>query len=115
MAALESEKSARIGWNATLSCEMSLYILNDSDFQWRFQDQLIISNFEKYTISYSDSKERDSQKGGANSQYNRLLTLSIFAMEASDVGNYTCFVSGTDQSATIQLSVNHSSELTAGK
>lgn len=107
--AVELKRSARIGREATLSCEMSLYIRNDSDFQWRFGDQ-IITDSKKYGIAYTNSRERDSQK--VRAQSNRLSTLTIFSMEVSDEGNYTCFVSGTEESATIQLTVDHSPEPT---
>lgn len=93
------------GAKADLFCEMNDYIRPDSEFRWRRGSQLISAN-DKYGIEYCDGLPMRAQNGGSSLAPSRFSTLTIFLVEESDEGTYTCFVEGSDASADVQLIVN---------
>ena len=87
-----------------LSCEMSQYIHPDGDLWWYRGGQRLDITQSKYSIGYRNGTKL-AQNGGSNVTTSRVSVLTISQLTSSDSGVYTCRLSGTDQSGTINLRV----------
>ena len=89
-----------------LTCEMSGFIRPDESLTWEGPDgQIIMSGI---SFSNNASSPQAAADGSAFLVPSRISTLVISNPVASDSGNYTCRVSDTLQSVTIELFVNGS-------
>ena len=96
--------NASEGSSPALSCEMEGYIHSDSDFQWRRGDQ-ITANTSKHIITYNEGFSDMARNGGSELVSSRTSSLQITDIDESDAGQYTCFVLGTEEAATVQLRI----------
>ena len=99
-----------------LTCEMSGFIRPDESLTWEGPDGRIIMSGNSF-LNNASSPEAAAD-GSDDLVPSRISTLVISNPVASDSGNYTCRVSDTLQSVTIELFVNGSVTLdpmTSGK
>ena len=96
--------NASEGSSPVLTCEMNGYIHPDSDFQWRRGDQ-IIANTSKHIITHNKGFSDRARNGGSELVSSRTSSLQVTDIDESDAGQYTCFVLGTEEAATVQLGI----------
>ena len=90
-----------VGENVSLSCEMSGYLRNDSDFVWMKGNETVMDK----DIVITDGTPMRGQIGGINPVSSRVSTLTIPDVRESDEGVYTCLVKGAGVEATVALNV----------
>lgn len=95
---------AMAGAKGALNCEMTRYIRPDSTFLWRRLDEVFESS-GRFEITYNTLADGRAQNGGDSLTFSRISSLQITSLDESDSGTYTCFVSGTDVSADVELVV----------
>ena len=87
-----------------LSCEMRAFIQPDSSLIWDGPGgRRITGGMEKYQITFSDGAPEQAVNRTIELVPSRVSTLTIFSLEPSDAGNYTCSVTGTDQAVSVNL------------
>ena len=92
-----------------LSCEMRAFIRPDSFLIWEGPDGWRITDgTEKYQITFSDGSPEQAVNRTIELVPSRVSTLTIFNLEPSDAGDYTCSVMGTDQAVSINLIMTES-------
>ncbi len=89
-----------VGGSVTLYCVMSRYLRPDTNFLWR-KDNEVITSRGRFSVMYSNLG-RDAGQMGVKT-FSRGISLTIANIEPSDTGNYTCFVNGTESSASVVL------------
>ena len=99
--------NASEGSSPVLTCEMTGYIHPDSDFQWRRGDDIIIST-DEHRITYVEGFSDMARNGGSELVSSRTSSLQITDVDESDADQYTCFVRGTEEAATVQLRIGPS-------
>ena len=83
---------------------MNGYLHPDENFQWRRRGQVISEN-EKYNITFVDGFPGQGQNGGNDVVSSKISALTTRNVESSDEGIYTCFISGTAEAANLELIV----------
>ena len=96
--------------NISLSCEMSLYLHPDADLQWFRERQLITTDNERHTITYTNGSKL-GQFGETKLGPSRISTLVISEPHLFDSANYTCAIRNTEHSQDIQLTVESAGTL----
>ena len=87
-----------------LSCEMSAFIRPDSFLIWEGPGgRKITGGTKKYQITFSNGSPEQGVNRTVELVPSRVSTLTIFNLEPSDAGNYTCSVKGTDQAVSVTL------------
>ena len=87
-----------------LSCEMSVFIRPDSFLIWEGPGgRRITRGTKKYQITFSDGSPEQGVNRTVELVPSRVSTLTIFNLEPSDAGNYTCSIKGTDQAVSVNL------------
>ena len=88
-----------------LQCEATGYIRPDSDIQWfREEEEMIIG--EKYNVSFRDGRPNAAQTGHSNGTVpSRVSVLTIYEVDESDAGMYSCRSLDTGAVASLQLSM----------
>lgn len=94
-----------VGESPAISCEMKGYIHPDSSFRWRREGNVLTNTSEKYTITYIEGNNNSARNGGADLVNSRFSALTIMNVDDSDIGEYTCFVEGTEVAADVQLRI----------
>lgn len=106
VAPIISPVHTNVGTNASLDCEMTRYIRPDSKYLWRRFNEVIKSG-GRFQISYNSLTDGRARNGGVNLTFSRLSTLVIASVDGCDAGIYTCFVSGTNAAADVELVVEY--------
>ena len=98
-----------------LSCEMSAFIRPDSSLIWEGPGGRRITDegTGRYHITFSDGSPEQAVNRSTELVPSRVSTLTVFNLEPSDAGDYTCSVIGTDQAITIQLILDDSEAIFA--
>ena len=98
-----------------LSCEMSAFIRPDSSVIWEGPggQRIADDGTGKYHITFSDGSPEQAVNRSTELVPSRVSTLTVFNLEPSDAGDYTCSVIGTDQAITIQLIMDDSEAIFA--
>ncbi len=91
-----------VGGSVTLNCVMSRYLRPDTNFLWR-KDNEVITSKGRFSVVYSNLRSDAGQMGVKT--FSRIISLTIANIEPSDIGNYTCFVNGTESSASVVLNL----------
>ena len=105
MIAIAPTLNRSVGGSVTFNCVMSRYLRPDTDFLWRKDNEVITSG-----VRYKNLGIDQGQMGVKT--FSRGTSLTIANIEISDAGNYTCFVNGTESSASVVLSVMGSTAIT---
>lgn len=94
-----------------MSCEMTRYIRPDSAFMWRRNNE-VIQPAGRFSILYDDLAPGRAQNGGESLTFSRRSSLVIANVNIADAGIYTCFVSGENASAEIELIIEPTTDST---
>ena len=87
-----------------LYCEMSAFIRPDNFLVWEGPGgRRITGGTKKYQITFSDGSPEQAVNKTVELVPSRVSTLTIFNLEPSDAGNYTCSVMGADQAISVNL------------
>ena len=93
--------SVNIGDNITLSCEVYGYLPPNVTIIWNYING-VINNGEHYKITTNTGSLMAIDFNG-NITNSIVSNLTIYNINGSDVGTYTCMISGTSLQATINL------------
>ena len=89
-----------------LSCEMCQFIRPDDFFIWETpRGQKIVSDSNKYQITFRNGAPTRAANGSSVLVPSRVSTLIISNPVSSDYGAYTCRVTGTTDSAIINVAI----------
>lgn len=88
-----------------LQCEASGYIRPDSDIRW-FREEEEIGEGVKYNVSFRDGHPHAAQTGHLNeTTSSRISVLTIYEVNETDVGTYSCQSLETGEMASLHLNV----------
>ena len=94
--------SVTIGHNVTLSCEVYGYLPPNITIIWKHYITGVINNGERYKITTNTGSLKAIDFNG-NTTDSIVSNLTIYNLNSSDIGTYTCMISGTLLQATISL------------
>ena len=93
--------SANIGHNVTLSCEVYGYLPPNVTIIWNYITG-VINNGEHYKITTNTGSLMAIDFNG-NTTNSIVSNVTIYNVNTSDIGTYTCMISGILLQATISL------------
>ena len=93
--------SVTIGHNVTLSCEVYGYLPPNVTIIWNYITG-VINNKERYQITTNTGSLMAIDFNG-NTTNSIVSNVTIYNVNTSDIGTYTCMISGTLLQATISL------------
>ena len=94
--------SVTIGHNVTLSCEVYGYLPPNVTIIWKHYITGVIKIGEHYKITTNSGSLMAIDFNG-NTTNNIVSNLTIYNVNSSDIGAYTCIILGTLLQATISL------------